>query len=105
MVGPGKPGRPYIGTPSREKRKKSVMFPGDPTNPFAVAVAKEVSAYLRRNRRWNRVTLSMNDEEMKLAREAAKAQKVPVSTILRACAMLGLAAFLQAKNKPAKDSQ
>jgi len=78
------------------KMPKHVIIPGDPDNAWARDVASQISNYLRRDYRDHKVQLNLNETEMGMVEEAAALQGVPVATILRGCAIWGIAVFLQA---------
>lgn len=84
------------------KKPKSLVIPGDPDNAWARQVAGQITDYLKKDLRKHRTLLALNDSEHEMAKQAAKIQKVPVSTILRGCAMYGLSIFLMAKEPVAK---
>ena len=83
-------------------KRKSIVKPGDPNSEMSRFVAQAISDYLTRSRRDNRMVISVNDEELAMITEVAKHQNMPKATVLRACAMLGVAQFLEAVAKPKK---
>lgn len=57
-------------------------------------IGKSIKRYLKHDLRLRRMTLSFNEEELKLLREAARKLRTPVATITRAAALVGVAALL-----------
>ena len=78
---------------------KSVVKPGDPNRELSISIAQAITNYLKQGRRELRLTISLNDDEMAMLERAAKIQKQPKATVMRACAMLGLAQYLDATTK------
>lgn len=101
----GRPPKSYKDGKGPARPKKTVMLPGDPDNEFAVGVAKTITGYLQQDHRLHKVQLSLNDREFAMIKEAAKLQRTPASTIVRACAMWGIAMYLEAKKPKPKEEQ
>jgi hypothetical protein len=77
--------------------KPAVIKPADPDNAWAVNVANGITAYINKDKRFKRVGIVLSETEYRMLKSASARHKVPLATMARACAMFGVAAFVQAK--------
>jgi len=70
-----------------------------PADVLSRNLGDAISNYIRKNKRHYRMTLTLNADERRMLKQAAKAFKVPTAVMTRACALFGAAASMETRNQ------